>query len=101
MHYRFVTKHILASHKHAQGVRMRSDLKGLRVSMIYVLGTTIAYTILMVGLISVVVLAFSLMDPEVFLEEQIGMGDPLGDLPQWLSLAVIAALYLSVCLLVL
>jgi len=71
VHYRFVTKHILASHKHAQGVRMRSDLKGLRVSMIYVLGTTIAYTILMVGLISVVVLAFSLMDPEVFLEEQL------------------------------
>jgi uncharacterized membrane protein YjgN (DUF898 family) len=98
VHYRFVTKRILANHKHAQGVRMRSDLKGLRVSMIYVLGTTIAYTILLIGLIAIVVLAFSLMGPEAFFEEQIGVGDPLGDLPRWLSLGVLAVLYLSLFL---
>ena len=95
VHYRFLTKRILANHKHAQGVHMRSDLKGLRVSMIYVLGTTIAYFILMMGIVAVVILALSLLGPEAFFEEQIGMGDPLGHLPRWLSLGVIGVLYLS------
>lgn len=98
VHYRFVSKRILADHKHAQGMQMRSKLNGLRISMIYVLGTGIAYTILLFGIIAVVGVAFALMGPDAFLEAQIGAGDPLGDLPRWLSIGIVAVLYLSVFL---
>jgi len=98
VHYRFVTKRILANHKQAQGVQLRSKLNGLRISMIYVLGTTIAYLILAVGLLGIIGVAVGLLGPEAFLEEQMGIADPLGDLPRWLSFAIIAALYLSVFL---
>ena len=95
VHYRFVSKRLLADHKHADGVQMRSTLNGLRVSMIYVLGTTIVYTLLIVGMIGIVGLAVALLGPDAFLEAQMGTTDPLGDLPQWVSLGIIAALYLS------
>ncbi|MCX7566800.1 DUF898 family protein [Sulfitobacter sp. F26169L] len=98
VHYRFVSKRILADHKHAQGVQMRSRLNGLRISVIYVLGTTIAYTILLFGILGVLGVAAALLGFDAMIEAQIGTADPLGDLPQWLSIAIIAALYLSVFL---
>ena len=98
VHYRFVSKRILANHKHAEGVKMASKLNGLRISMIYVLGTTIAYTILLFGVLAMIGLAVGLLGPEAFFEEQTGMTDPFGELPRWLSLMIIAVLYLSVFL---
>jgi hypothetical protein len=98
VHYRFVSKRILADHKHTQGVRMRSKLNGLRISMIYVLGTAIAYTILILGIIAVVGIGVALLGPDTFVEAQLGMADPLGDMPRWLSFAIVGALYLSVFL---
>jgi uncharacterized membrane protein YjgN (DUF898 family) len=98
VHYRFASKRILANHKQAQGVRMISRLNVLRISMIYVLGTTIAYLILAAGIIAVIGIAVALLGPEAFLQDQLGMEDPLGDLPRWLSLGVVAVLYLSVFL---
>jgi len=99
VHYSFVAKRIMADHKQAQGVAMRSRLNGLRISMIYVLGTTIAYTILVVGIIAVVGVGIALLGPDTFVEAQMGSADPLGDLPRWLSFGIIAVLYLSVFLL--
>ena len=96
--YRFVSKRILANHKHAAGVQMRSNLNGLRISMIYVLGTTIAYTMLLFGLLAIVGIAIGLLGPEAFFEEQMGIADPLGGLPRWVSLGIVAVLYLSVFL---
>ena len=98
VHYRFVSKRILADHKHSEGVQMRSTLNGLRISMIYVLGTTIAYSILVFGILAIVLMAFGLLGPAVFLEEQLGTGDLMRDLPRWLSVAIFAFLYLSVFL---
>ena len=98
VHYRFVTKRVLANHKHAEGVKMASNLNGLRVSMIYVLGTTIAYLVLVVGILALVGIAFGLLGPDLFIEEQFGMSDPFGELPRWLSLTIIAVLYLSIFL---
>ncbi|WP_342665856.1 DUF898 family protein [Sulfitobacter donghicola] len=98
VHYRFVSKRILAGRKTMNGVQMRSELKGLRISMIYVLGTTIAYLILIIGLGGIVGVAIGLLGPDAFLEAQIGTSDPLGNLPQWLSFTILAMLYLSVFL---
>ncbi|QUJ78038.1 DUF898 family protein [Sulfitobacter albidus] len=99
VHYRFVSKRILANHKSALGVRLRSTLKGLRVSMIYTLGTTLAYLSLVFGLILVVFLGLGLIGFDTFLESQVNGADPLAALPRWLSIAVVAVLYLGVFLL--
>jgi uncharacterized membrane protein YjgN (DUF898 family) len=98
VHYRFVSKRILANHKHAEGVAMASNLNGLRISMIYVLGTAIAYLILAIGILAVIGVGVGLLGPDAFLEEQLGMAEPLGGLPRWLSFGVIGALYLAVFL---
>ncbi len=98
VHYRFVSKRILANHKHAEGVQMSSNLNGLRISMIYMLGTTIAYMILFFGIIAIVGAAVGLLGPEAFFEEQMGIAGPFGDLPRWLSLGIIGVLYLSMFL---
>ncbi len=99
IHYRFVTKRILANHKTADGIYLRSNLKGLRISMIYVLGTTIAYTILAAGIAMVIGTALGVLGPLAFLEAQPGDGDLFGAVPRWLSFAVIAVMYLGVFLL--
>lgn len=98
VHYRFVSKRILAEQKHMAGVRMRSQLKGLRISMIYVLGTTIAYMILLIGVIGVVLVGVVLLGPDAFVEAQIGTNDLFEDFPRWLSVGIVAVLYLSVFL---
>lgn len=98
VHYRFTSKRILANHKNAQGIELRSKLNGLRISMIYVLGTIIAYTVLLIGVFGVIGVAIALMGPAAFLEAQIGTSDPLGELPQVLSIGIVAVLYLSVFL---
>jgi uncharacterized membrane protein YjgN (DUF898 family) len=98
VHYRFVSKRIMADHKHCAGVEMRSKLNGLRISMIYVLGTTIAYSILVFGILGIVGVAFGLLGSGAFLEAQIGTAAPFGDLPRWLSVGIVAVLYLAVFL---
>lgn len=98
VHYRFASKRIMANHKYAVGVKMRSKLNSLRISMIYVLGTTIAYLLLAFGFLGVVGVGIGLLGTEAFLEAQIGTAQPFGALPRWLSVGVIAALYLSVFL---
>ncbi len=99
IHYRFVSKRILANHKSADGIRLKSDLKGLRISMIYVLGTTIAYTILAVGIVVVVSAALGLFGTDAFPEAQPGTADPIGAVARWLSFGIIAVMYLGVFLL--
>lgn len=98
VHYRFTSKRILANHKNAQGIELRSKLNGLRISMIYVLGTIIAYMVLLIGVFGVIGVAIALMGPAAFLEAQIGTADPLGEMPQVLSIGIVAVLYLSVFL---
>ena len=98
VHYRFASKRILANHKQTLGVQMRSTLNGLRISVIYVVGTTIAYVMLGIGLIGIVGVAFGLFGFDTVFESQLGMADPLGDLPRWLSVGIVALLYLSVFL---
>lgn len=98
VHYRFVAKRMMADHKHALGVRLCSRLNGLRISMIYVLGTAIAYSILLFGILAIGGIAIGLMGPDAFLEAQLGITDPFGDVPRWLSLAIVAVLYLAVFL---
>ena len=99
IHYRFVSKRILANHKTAEGIYLCSNLKGLRISMIYVLGTTIAYTILAAGIMIVVGAALGLLGPQALVDAQLGDAAPLGAVPRWLSFAAIAVMYLGVFLL--
>ncbi len=98
VHYRFASKRILANHKRALGVQMFSKLNSLRVSIIYVLGTTIAYAFLGIGLIAIIILAALSLTSGLFFLEQFDAANPFGDWPKWVSLGVFGALYLSVFL---
>lgn len=98
VHYRFASKRIMADHKHAVGVRMGSRLNSLRISVIYVLGTTIAYALLAVGLLGIIGAGIGLLGTGALLDAQIGTAAPFGAVPQWLSAGILAALYLSVFL---
>lgn len=96
-HYRFVSKRILANHKTAEGLAMRSDLRGPRIVGIYVLGTFLAYMVLVTGL-SITIFAGFAMIGATFLTMD-GGGGLLGDLPRWAGYAALAGMYLSVFLL--
>ena len=98
VHYRFVSKRILADHKFSAGVQMRSNLNGLRISVIYVLGSIIAYSILVIGIFAIVAVAFGLLGSAVFLEAQLGTAEPLAGLPRWLSIGTVAIFYLGMFL---
>ncbi|UWR24075.1 DUF898 family protein [Sulfitobacter sp. S190] len=96
VHYRFAAKRILANHKTANGVALVSQLSALQVSVIYVLGTLIAYTLLVMGIAGLLALAFGLW----------GVGDlvsvensVLEGLPLLLRTLVFALSYLGVFLL--
>jgi len=98
VHYRFVSKRILASHKHALGVEMRSKLNGPRISMIYVLGTVLAYLVLGIGL---GLLAFGVMivvGAGGYFAMLSEYGGVLSHVPGWLSVAGLSAFYLTVFL---
>lgn len=98
IHYRFVSKRILANHKTAEGIAFQSVLSGPRVSVIYILGTFIAYTFLVLGVIVVFGVAAATLGPQVLIETQIGSENPLAGLPRALSFIILAVLYLSVFL---
>ena len=95
IYYRWVAKRIMAQHKSAPGVQFASRLSGLRVTMIYVMGNFIAYISLVMGIIVLGIAAVFLFAGDLdFLIDGPG-GSLLSDLPRWLSLALLAVLYLG------
>ncbi|AXI45090.1 DUF898 domain-containing protein [Sulfitobacter sp. SK012] len=98
-HYRFSAKRIMANHKSSDGIRFASKLSAPRVTLIYSLGNFIAYMILLLGVGLIIGVAFALLGPETMVQAQLGQESPFGDLPKWMSFAIIAALYLAVFLL--
>jgi uncharacterized membrane protein YjgN (DUF898 family) len=100
VHYRFVSKRILANHKHTHGVQMKSKLNGMRISVIYVWGATIAYFILFAGIVGIALLAAAVLMPAVLTGAEIFDGILfINDLPRWLTIGVTSVLYLGIFLL--
>ncbi|MFC6639399.1 hypothetical protein ACFQDR_20460 [Sulfitobacter sediminilitoris] len=97
--YVWVSKRIMANHKIGPGVQFASDLSGLRVTFIYVLGNFIAYMMLVIGVVALVLLAaFVFSDSLVFFADMPGAG-AVSDLPRWVSVVLLAVLYLTFFLL--
>ena len=96
IHYRWVSKRIMANHKHAYGLALRSRLSGARVAFIYVFGNFIAYLVLIVGLVSLGALAVWLLGLDLA-AEILGVAEPMDvTMPGWLGLLSLVALYLGV-----
>ena len=95
IHYRFVSKRILANHKTADGIALVSKLSGPRVTLIYVLGSFIAYLALVMGIFVMLGLAMMALGAEAMIEAQLGENTFLTDLPRWLSVFMFAAFYLG------
>lgn len=98
--YRWVSKRIMANHKVGPGVAFASALSGVRVTFIYVLGNFIAYCALVVGITALVLLAVVMFAGGAgsLAAEAFG-GDVFAALPRWLSLVLLAVLYLTFFLL--
>lgn len=98
IYYRWDAKRLMANHKVAPGIRFRSLLSGGRVMMIYIFGNVLSYFVLLTGLGLFIFLAISTLGPGVF-DVQFGDDNALAALPQWVSIVLLAMLYLSVFLL--
>ncbi|MDG1181221.1 MAG: DUF898 family protein [Tateyamaria sp.] len=94
IYYRWVSKRIMAQHKMAPGIQFDSQLSGVRVTFIYVLGNFIAYVMLVLGLVAMIFLgAFMFSDSLLFLTDMPGAQTALS-LPRWVSIVLLAVMYL-------
>ncbi|WP_339764135.1 DUF898 family protein [uncultured Sulfitobacter sp.] len=98
IHYRFVSKRQMANHKTTEGVTLHSRLSGPRVASIYVLGSIIAYLVLVLGIIGLVVFAILTLGPSAMLGGAMGDFGAAVDLPKSIAVPLIAAFYLSIFL---
>ncbi|KIN62274.1 Membrane protein [Sulfitobacter noctilucicola] len=96
IYYRWVSKRIMANHKIGPGIQFASALSGARVTFIYVLGNFIAYTMLVLGVLALVLLAILMFAGPDSLASNNYLGmDVLQDMPSWLSFVLLAILYLT------
>lgn len=98
IHYRFVSKRLMANHKTAEGITLSSRLSGPRVAIIYILGNFIAYFALVVGIAGVVLMAVATLGPTAVMGIETGQFADFFDLPRGVSLVLLAVFYLSVFL---
>lgn len=98
IHYRFVSRRILADHKSSEGISLASRLSGPRVVSIYVLGNFIAYLVLVLGVVALVLGAIGTFGAGVLLGVDVGPLSLGWDLPQGLGIALFAVFYLTIFL---
>ena len=100
IYYRWVSKRVMAQHKRADGVQFASNLSGLRVTLIYVLGNFLSYLVLVIGIGVLALMAVVMFG--------LGVMGNAGDLPvlgelagmsRWAALLAFGAIYLCVFLL--
>ena len=98
IHYAYVSKRIMANHKTLNGVKLTSDLRPVRVSCIYVFGYILAYTILVLGIIALVLMAIPVLGLDGM--QRVMESDlPLGpDIPTWLGYPLLILMYFGVFL---
>ena len=95
IHYRWVSKRLMANTKQADGVSFASEIKAPRVTMIYVFGIFISYMVLVLGIALLVIMMMTFWGPNLVFTPE---GGPMR-LPGWLSYVVLGLTYLSVFLL--
>jgi uncharacterized membrane protein YjgN (DUF898 family) len=98
IHYRFVSKRLMANHKTTEGITLHSRLSGPRVVSIYVLGSFIAYLTLVLGIVGLVIFAIITLGPSAMLGGAMGDFGSAADLPQIVAVPIIAVFYLSIFL---
>jgi hypothetical protein len=98
VHYRFVSKRLMANHKTANGIAITSRLSAPRIAFIYVFGSFIAYSVLVLGVILLVLGAFVVIGPSAFMGFDLGIDIETLPIPRALAIVVLAGFYLSVFL---
>ena len=98
VHYRFVSKRLMANHKSTNGIAITSRLSAPRIAFIYVFGSFIAYSVLVLGVILLVLGAFVVIGPSAFMGFDLGIDIETLPIPRALAIVVLAGFYLSVFL---
>ncbi|MGJ8547076.1 MAG: DUF898 family protein [Sulfitobacter sp.] len=90
LHYRYVCKRLLANHKTADGISLHSELSGPRVVGIFSMGSFVSYLMLILGIGAAV-----MVGAMIFGFALIANNAALDNFPQWLIIALGAAVYLA------
>jgi len=98
IHYIFDARRIMANHKTAPGITFASDLRTGRVAWIYAGGTTLAYLVLVLGIILILLLMLPVMGASLLSQMGGVNGDVLQSLPRWVSVTMSVVLYFAVFL---
>ena len=99
VHYRWVSKRLMADAKHAPGVTFQSRLRAPRVFGIYLLGNFLAYLVLVFGIMVMILLALPLMFAEALDPQLTASMDGWASLPRIVHLLALGLLYLAAFLL--
>ncbi|MEM9969343.1 MAG: DUF898 family protein [Pseudomonadota bacterium] len=97
IYYNWNAKRLLANHKTASGLQLRSHLNAARVAMIYVLGNFLSYLFLIIGLIGLLVLVFSIFGASGF-ELMSGSEQAAPSALRWVQGVILFMLYLGLFL---
>jgi len=98
IHYVFGARRLMANHKTAAGITFGSVLRTGRVAWIFALGTFLAYSVLLLGIILIALLLLPLVGFEV-LGQISGQETALGfETPRWITITASVVLYFGVFL---
>ncbi|MEP5729105.1 MAG: DUF898 family protein [Sulfitobacter sp.] len=99
IYYRWVSKRIMAQHKMGNGIQVASQLSGVRVTFIYVLGNFIAYLMLILGITAMAMLAVLMFTDSLEFFTDLPGAQVASDLPRWMTFGILGGFYLSFFLL--
>ena len=99
IHYRFVSKRLMAGHKSAEGITLASRLSGPRVAFIYTFGSFIAYSVLVVGVGALAIAGLAVFGPSALVFLDLGIEEASLDIPQSVAVALLVMFYLAIFLL--
>ena len=99
IHYRFVSKRLMAGYKSAEGITLASRLSGPRVAFIYTFGSFIAYSVLVMGVAALAIAGLAVFGPSALVFLDLGLEEASFDIPQAVALALLVVFYLSIFLL--
>ncbi|APX12577.1 DUF898 family protein [Tateyamaria omphalii] len=99
VHYIFGARRVMANHKSSPGITFTSNLRTTRVAGIYAGGTTLAYLVLVFGILLILLLMIPVVGFNIL--NQIGGidADAIAGIPRWVSITASVILYFAVFLL--
>ncbi|WP_299749981.1 DUF898 family protein [uncultured Tateyamaria sp.] len=99
VHYMFGARRIMANHKSAPGIAVRSNLRTGRIAWIYAGGTFLAYLVLTLGIILLSLIVLPIFGFEILAQITGTDADLTFDAPRWVAITASVIVYFGIFLL--